>query len=527
MGLFDIFKKKKKQTAPVDEETAATTEAAAGQDDASKGETPQQDVDGPEQAAARSADEESAGRPAVATEAEKASEQTGDQSDSGVVDHQSPASDVEKEEQDSAGTQSAQAAQPKQVVDSASQADRGGNQADDLHQTEAASQSVTDEPTNAVPSAEQLEADNTKAAAQSGDAAQPAAQPVSDSSNSTEAAAQAADKDDEASEQDGPKAKQGDQPTEQAEQQAYDQGLSKSRKSWSERFNHFLANFLSVDESFFEELEDTLIGADLGFDLAIQISDAVRQAVKEKNIKDKNDIRELIIEQMVNQYEAQGQDEDQSMHFAPAGQPTVMLFVGVNGVGKTTTVGKLAARYRQEGQKVLLAAADTFRAGAVKQLQEWGERTGVPVVTGKEKADPASVVYAAAAQAKAENYDILLVDTAGRLQNNVNLMQELSKMNRVVKKATDKEPEEVLLVLDATTGQNALQQAKLFRDSSEVTGIVLTKMDGTAKGGIVFAIRDQLHLPVKWIGFGEQVSDLRVFSAPDFVYGLFKDLVTN
>ncbi|CAK1234480.1 signal recognition particle-docking protein FtsY [Fructobacillus tropaeoli] len=312
---------------------------------------------------------------------------------------------------------------------------------------------------------------------------------------------------------------------EQSNQEVYDRGLKQSRNGFAERFNRFLANFRSVDENFFEELEDTLIGADLGFDLAIQISNQVREAVKVQNIKDKDQIRSLIIEQMVAQYDAQGQNEDQSMHFAPAGQPTVILFVGVNGVGKTTTVGKLASTYKKEGKKVLLAAADTFRAGAVKQLQEWGNRADVPVVAGPEKADPASVVYTAVERAKEEHYDVLFVDTAGRLQNNVNLMQELSKINRVVKKVLPDAPQEVLLVLDATTGQNALQQAKLFQDSSDVTGIVLTKMDGTAKGGIVFAIRDSLHLPVKWIGFGEKATDLRVFSAEDFVYGMFKDLV--
>lgn len=313
--------------------------------------------------------------------------------------------------------------------------------------------------------------------------------------------------------------------SEENEQAVYEKGLTQSRKGFADRFNRFLANFRSVDEDFFEDLEDTLIGADLGFDLAISISNKVREEVKLENIKDKAAIRDLIIRLMVESYEEQGKQEDQSMHFAPAGQPTVVLFVGVNGVGKTTTVGKMAQRYKDEGKSIMLAAADTFRAGAVKQLQEWGNRADVPVVAGPEKADPSSVVYQAVERAKNEQVDVLFVDTAGRLQNNVNLMQELAKMNRVIKKVLPEAPQEVLLVLDATTGQNALQQAKLFKDSSEVTGLVLTKMDGTAKGGIVFAIRDQLHLPVKWIGFGEKASDLRVFSAEDFVYGLFKDLV--
>lgn len=313
--------------------------------------------------------------------------------------------------------------------------------------------------------------------------------------------------------------------SEENEQAVYEKGLTQSRKGFADRFNRFLANFRSVDEDFFEDLEDTLIGADLGFDLAISISNKVREEVKLENIKDKAAIRDLIIRLMVESYEEQGKQEDQSMHFAPAGQPTVVLFVGVNGVGKTTTVGKMAQRYKDEGKSIMLAAADTFRAGAVKQLQKWGNRADVPVVAGPEKADPSSVVYQAVERAKNEQVDVLFVDTAGRLQNNVNLMQELAKMNRVIKKVLPEAPQEVLLVLDATTGQNALQQAKLFKDSSEVTGLVLTKMDGTAKGGIVFAIRDQLHLPVKWIGFGEKASDLRVFSAEDFVYGLFKDLV--
>ncbi|MBS9335819.1 signal recognition particle-docking protein FtsY [Fructobacillus papyrifericola] len=319
-----------------------------------------------------------------------------------------------------------------------------------------------------------------------------------------------------------------DKSSEEADQQAvYEEGLTQSRKGFADRFNRFLANFRSVDEDFFEDLEDTLIGADLGFDLAISISNQVREAVKLENVKDKEAIKELIVRLMVESYERQGENEDQSMHFAPKGQPTVILFVGVNGVGKTTTVGKMAQRYKDQGKKIMLAAADTFRAGAVKQLQEWGDRAQVPVVAGPEKADPSSVVYQAVERAKDEQVDILFVDTAGRLQNNVNLMQELAKMNRVIQKVLPEAPQEVLLVLDATTGQNALQQAKLFKDSSEVTGLVLTKMDGTAKGGIVFAIRDQLHLPVKWIGFGEKASDLRAFSAEDFVYGLFKDLVKN
>lgn len=315
--------------------------------------------------------------------------------------------------------------------------------------------------------------------------------------------------------------------TETTEQQIYDAGLKKSRTGFADRFNRFLANFRSVDENFFEDLEETLVGADVGFDMAIKISDELREEVKLKNAKRKEDVRDVIIKKMVDLYEADGINEDATMNFAPKGQTTVILFVGVNGVGKTTTIGKLASKYQKAGKSVLLAAADTFRAGATKQLQEWGERAHVPVVAGKEKADPASVVFAAVEKARDENYDVLFVDTAGRLQNNVNLMQELEKMERIIQREIPEAPHEVLLVLDATTGQNALQQAKLFKNSSDVSGIVLTKMDGTAKGGIVFAIRNEMHLPVKWIGFGEKASDLREFKPEEFVYGLFKELVES
>ena len=308
------------------------------------------------------------------------------------------------------------------------------------------------------------------------------------------------------------------------EQQIYTKGLEKSRTGFAARFNKFLANFRSVDEDFFEDLEETLVGADVGFDMAIKISDDLREEVKLENAHRPEDVRDVIIKKMVDMYEADGVNEDATMHFNVNGT-TVILLVGVNGVGKTTTIGKLSTKYQQQGKSVLLAAADTFRAGATKQLQEWGIRAGVPVVAGKEKADPASVVFEAVAKARDEHYDILFVDTAGRLQNNVNLMQELEKMKRIIKREIPGAPHEVLLVLDATTGQNALQQAKLFKNSSDVTGIVLTKMDGTAKGGIVFAIRNDMQLPVKWVGFGEKASDLREFKPEEFIYGMFKDLM--
>ena len=307
----------------------------------------------------------------------------------------------------------------------------------------------------------------------------------------------------------------------------YDKGLAKSRKGFGAKLNALLANFRRVDEDFFEELEETLIEADVGFETAMKISDELQAEVKLRNAKSRSDVSDAIIERLVDIYESEGVDEDNSLHFAKdPTEPTVFLFVGVNGVGKTTTIGKLAHRYQQAGKKVLLAAGDTFRAGAIEQLAEWGRRVGVDVVTRPEKSDPAAVVYDAVVKAKKENYDILLVDTAGRLQNKVNLMNELDKIKRVITRELPDAPQEVLLALDATTGQNALTQAKQFKEVTDVTGIVLTKLDGTARGGIVLAIRNELHLPVKLVGLGEKMDDLRDFSPEEFVYGLFKGLVT-
>lgn len=309
------------------------------------------------------------------------------------------------------------------------------------------------------------------------------------------------------------------------EEERYDKGLEKSRKGFGAMINSLLANFRHVDEDFFEELEETLIEADVGFETAMKISDELRQEVKLRNAKKKNEISDAIIEKLVEIYENEGKEEDNNLHFSSEG-PTVFLFVGVNGVGKTTTIGKLAHRYKMEGKKVMLAAADTFRAGAIEQLAEWGQRVGVTVVKKVEKSDPAAVVFDAVKKAKEEDYDILLVDTAGRLQNKVNLMKELEKIARVITREIPDAPHEVLLALDATTGQNALTQAKQFKDVTNVTGIVLTKLDGTAKGGIVLAIRNELHLPVKLVGLGEKMDDLRDFSPEEYVVGLFKGLVT-
>ena len=304
----------------------------------------------------------------------------------------------------------------------------------------------------------------------------------------------------------------------------YDKGLEKSRKTFGQFMNNLFANFRMVDDEFFEELEESLISADVGFETAMRISDELQEEVRLKNVKKQSDVQNTIIEKLVEIYETEGAEEDNSLNIQPDG-PTIILFVGVNGVGKTTSIGKLAHRYKQEGKKVLLAAADTFRAGAIDQLVLWGERAGVDVVKHSAGSDPAAVVFDAVEKTKKENYDILLVDTAGRLQNKVNLMKELEKMKRVIEREYPSAPHEVLLVVDATTGQNAMIQAKEFKDTTDVTGIVLSKLDGTAKGGMVLAIRNELHLPVKLVGLGERITDLEDFDPNQFVYGLFKDLM--
>ncbi|ALB29109.1 signal recognition particle-docking protein FtsY [Companilactobacillus heilongjiangensis] len=307
----------------------------------------------------------------------------------------------------------------------------------------------------------------------------------------------------------------------------YDEGLKKSRNSFSSRLNRFLANFRSVDEDFFDDLEELLIESDVGYETAMRISDELREEVKLENAKKKSDVSNVIVKKLVDMYGEEGKEEDNSLKFSTDKTPTVFLFVGVNGAGKTTTVGKLAHRYQQQGKKVLLAAADTFRAGAIEQLQEWGKRDGVPVQASKAHTDPASVVYDAVKRAVEEDFDILLVDTAGRLQNKEGLMRELEKIKRVITRELPDAPQEVLLVLDGSTGQNALSQAKQFNETTEVSGIVLTKIDGSSQGGVVLAIRNELHIPVKLVGLGEQMDDLRDFDPEKFIYGLFKELIVG
>ena len=313
--------------------------------------------------------------------------------------------------------------------------------------------------------------------------------------------------------------------TSQAEetvQEKYDRSLKKTRTGFGARLNAFFANFRSVDEEFFEELEELLIMSDVGVQVASNLTEELRYEAKLENAKKTDVLRRVIIEKLVELYEKDG-NYDESIHFQDG--LTVMLFVGVNGVGKTTSIGKLAHRYKQAGKKVMLVAADTFRAGAVAQLAEWGRRVDVPVVTGPEKADPASVVFDGMERAVAEGIDILMIDTAGRLQNKDNLMAELEKIGRIIKRVVPEAPHETFLALDASTGQNALVQAKEFSKITPLTGIVLTKIDGTARGGVVLAIREELNIPVKLIGFGEKIDDIGEFNSENFMKGLLEGLL--
>ena len=309
---------------------------------------------------------------------------------------------------------------------------------------------------------------------------------------------------------------------EETVQEKYDRSPKKTRTGFGARLNAFFANFRSVDEEFFEELEELLIMSDVGVQVASNLTEELRYEAKLENAKKPDALRRVIIEKLVELYEKDG-NYDEQIHFQDG--LTVMLFVGVNGVGKTTSIGKLAHRYKQAGKKVMLVAADTFRAGAVAQLAEWGRRVDVPVVTGPEKADPASVVFDGMERAVAEGMDILMIDTAGRLQNKDNLMAELEKIGRIIKRVVPEAPHETFLALDASTGQNALVQAKEFSKITPVTGIVLTKIDGTARGGVVLAIREELNIPVKLIGFGEKIDDIGEFNSESFMKGLLEGLI--
>ena len=313
--------------------------------------------------------------------------------------------------------------------------------------------------------------------------------------------------------------------TREDEQERYDKGLEKTNHSFGARLNAFFAKFRTVDENFFDDLEDLLIESDVGFETAEELTDSLRDEAKLQNAKSHDALKQVIVEKLVDIYDKGGEGEDSKLADDPSAKPNVYLFVGVNGAGKTTTIGKLAKRIKDSGKSVMMVAADTFRAGAVEQLVEWGRRDGVEGITGPEKADPASVVYDGVKKAKERGIDFLLVDTAGRLQNKVNLMSELDKIKRTIKKILPDQPNEVLLVLDGSTGQNALLQAKDFDKTTKLTGLVLTKLDGSSKGGVVLAIRNEMDLPVKLVGLGEKVDDLANFDAEKFAIGLFQGLI--
>ncbi|MGM0880921.1 MAG: signal recognition particle-docking protein FtsY [Bacillota bacterium] len=298
-------------------------------------------------------------------------------------------------------------------------------------------------------------------------------------------------------------------------------GLSKTRTAFVEKVEELITRRKKIDEQFYEELEEILIGADVGVNTVMQLIDELRVEVKKRKIEDAADLQPVLSEKLI---ELMKGDDHAGLRMAPSGI-TVILFVGVNGVGKTTTIGKLAHKFKSEGKSVLLAAGDTFRAGAIEQLEVWGQRVGVDVIKQQSGSDPAAVMFDAVQAAKQRGVDVLLCDTAGRLQNKTNLMEELNKIFRVIQRELPDAPHEVLLVLDATTGQNALSQAKLFGEKSGVTGLVLTKLDGTAKGGIVIAIRNELSLPVKLVGLGEKMGDLQPFDSEQFIHALFAGLI--
>ena len=301
----------------------------------------------------------------------------------------------------------------------------------------------------------------------------------------------------------------------------YDKGLSKSRKEFTTELSNLSKKYKNIDEDYFEELENILIMADIGINTVMKFIDKLRKRVKEENISDSNVLKEIIIDELLIMY-VDNSILNSKVKYSDEG-PTVILFVGVNGVGKTTSIGKIASKMKKDGKKVLLVAADTFRAGATEQLVEWGNKIDVNVVTTTSK-DPSAAVYDGINMAIKYKYDVVLIDTAGRLQNKVNLMNELGKINSVIKKLIPKAPDETMLVIDATTGQNGIAQAKSFNEVTDITGIVLTKLDGTAKGGIVLAIKEETGIPVKYVGLGEKVEDLEPFDIEKYIYGLFKDL---
>ncbi len=303
---------------------------------------------------------------------------------------------------------------------------------------------------------------------------------------------------------------------------SFDKGLEKTRKEFVSQLNILGKRFSKVTDDYYDELENILIKADIGVNTVFKFIDRLKSRVKRENISDMDYLTEVIVDELFMIY-VEGESLTDKINIADDG-PTVILMVGVNGVGKTTTIGKLANKYHREGKKTMLIAGDTFRAGAVPQLEEWANRTD-SLFYGKENTDPAGVIFDGLLKAKEENVDIVFIDTAGRLQNKVNLMNELEKINKVINRHIPGAPHETLLIIDATTGQNGISQAEAFKEITNITGIVLTKLDGTAKGGIVLAIKENVGLPVKFVGLGEGIDDLRAFDVEDYIYGLFKDMI--
>ena len=508
MGLFDIFRRHKKKKQEESAATSAPTtpvSAASAQPTSPTSEAAQPTTPAPAETQPTPAEEESAAQTTQTTSAPTEPTTAPESTQSTTV-----SSSVASEQPQPTKARSAEPTTPEPAVSAAPTAPR--------EEPVSASETAPTEPVStSVQSTAPASTSVTEPKSASAAPTTPASTSTTEPAPASVAPTQPTTPEPAASE--APAAD-----TEDRTEKKYDKGLEKSRTGFGARLNRFLANFRHVDEDFFDDLEDMLIESDVGYDMAMKLSDELRKEVKLENAKSKQDVSNVIIEKMVDLYDEAGKDENPDLQMAKEG-PTVIMFVGVNGAGKTTTIGKMAALFKKQGKKVLLAAADTFRAGATEQLDVWAKRDGVDIVTGPENGDPAAVVFDAVQKAKKEDYDILFVDTAGRLQNKVNLMNELAKMKRILTREIPDAPHEVLLVLDATTGQNALNQAKLFKHSTDVTGIVLTKLDGTARGGIVLAIRNELHLPVKYVGLGEKVDDLQKFNASDFVYGLFKGLV--
>lgn len=519
MGLFDIFRRKKREE--VDQSTEATAPVSAAT-------SPQDQAPVAEASSATTLNQ-------PASEKEKTTsaapvEEAGAETAAPKADDQGEVAPEKEEVDDQTPVEEVVSAEPEQVVEPSAPAEESASaepeepveEAPEVASAVAEEPAVSEEPapSDASDVAEEGSDDSASAsvAPVTADWVNQIAKPEPTTPASPTEVIEAQE------ELEQPQKEDHDQAEDETEKK-YDQGLEKSRNGFGARLNRFLANFRHVDEDFFDDLEDMLIESDVGYEMAMKLSDSLREEVRLQNAKNKQDVSNVIIEKMVDLYDEAGAGEQTTLTMADQG-PTVIMFVGVNGAGKTTTIGKMAARFKGQGKRVLLAAADTFRAGATEQLEVWAQRDGVDIVTGPENSDPAAVVFDAVTKAKKDNYDVLFVDTAGRLQNKVNLMNELAKMKRILTREIPDAPHEVLLVLDATTGQNALTQAKLFKETTDVTGIVLTKLDGTARGGIVLAIRNELHLPVKFVGLGEKVSDLEEFNAQDFVYGLFKGLVT-